>query len=215
MHQPKIILLCAYRRTGKDTLLKLISSDIKNFDNLFHWDVYKSPSSTQNIPLHFPFQHISFAARLKDEASSHYGIPPVIPDDQKDIKQFTHYKTGEIVSARDIYIEWAKIKRLEDPDYWCKLSVTDINNSHDDYIIITDWRYINELSFISNLYSDILTIRLYRSDVPMPPLDVESEHNLDNYSTDLLLLKTNTQGEYEKALERYPQYKGYVYATTL
>lgn len=207
----KVIPTIAYCRTGKDTFLRILAGG-KVFKQ-FRWRVYRSPNRS-NASLTYKngstiYNRIAFADSLKREASDKYGIPLFIPDSDKDIKQFKHYKTGELVSARDIYIEWGKIRRAEDPDYWCRDALSSIKLIEDVAYVITDCRFTNEIDYTCKHFSDVVTVRLYCSDVPEPPLDIESEHNLDNYQTDLLLLPDEVEGEFDRAVKRFPQYQGY------
>lgn len=208
-HSEKVILICGYRRTGKDTFFTKLSS---NTNDLFHWRIYKHPNTLNLYIDHtLTYQRTAFADALKEEASIIYGIPIIIPDADKDIKQFIHYQTRELVSARDIHIEWGAIRRSEDPDYWCKEAFKRAAlSSNDSCCAVTDWRFTNEAGYTLDNYDNVLTVRLYRSDVPVPDSSIQSEHDLDNYRTDFLLLRDDVDGEYEKAIERFPQYIGYV-----
>jgi len=214
----QVILTCGYRRTGKDTFFtKLTGVNDKN--NLFSWRVYKHPTAThKQIDLLLPYKRIAFADSLKEEAASKYKIPVIIPDAEKDIKQFTHYQTQELVSARDIHIEWGAIRRSDDIDYWCKQGFKPYRNIRSGYfndkitevLVVTDWRFHNEAKYVLRNFQNVYTVRLYRSDVIEPDINVNSEHDLDNYLTYFLLLRDDMPNEYEKVLEKFPQYKGYI-----
>ena len=218
-HLEKVILLCGYRRTGKDTFFVKLSDNKQ--DNLFLWKIYKDPTSSRNtFDSSLKYIRTAFADSLKqDEVPAIYGIPTFVSDLDKDLKQFIHYKTGELVSARDIYIEWGTIRRASDPDYWCKAAFKrpSLEETVDSSTccVVTDWRFHNEATYMLNTYNDVLTVRLYRSDIPEPDVTIESEHSLDNYRTDFLLLRDNMEGEYEKVIEKFPQYAGYVSCGTI
>lgn len=209
----KILQICGYRRTGKDKFYDIISGNCDN--NRFKWRIYRDPDENRSFVESGKIKYVkkSFASELKNEASSVYNIPAKISDNDKDLKQFKHYKTGQLVSARDIYIEWGKYRRSQDINYWCeKVLVSIISENIDDTLryIITDWRFLNEDNYIANKYHDRMTIRLFRSDVPIPDKNEESEHQLDNYKTDFLLIRDDLNDEFGKAIEIFPQYKEYI-----
>jgi hypothetical protein len=205
----KILLVCGYRRTGKDSLCNILAGETVHAR--FAWRIYKHPDK-----LDFPrdkgtrFCRTGFADTLKKEASVEYGIPLVISDSDKDVKQFTHHQTGAIVSARDIYIEWGAIRRSQDPDYWCKVAFDAIEDTTSTVCVVTDWRFPNEAEYVIRNFSEVVSARVYRSEVPEPPSNIESEHALDNYSTDFLLIQDGLEEEFEKAVKRFPQYCNYV-----
>lgn len=60
-------------------------------------------------------------------------------------------------------------------------------------------RYRNECRYVLNNSREVLTIRLYCSDVPEPHANIDSEHD-----SDFLLLRDGIEGEFEKASERFP-----------
>lgn len=202
----QVILLCGYRRTGKDTLYQKLS---RTDTTGFLWTIYQHPDRV-SVPFPSESKYIrsAFADALKVEAGRIYDIPETIPDANKDIQQFIHYKTGALVSARDIYIEWGACRRAEDPDYWCKTALSMVNAADDDWIVVTDWRFANESNYVIANCAKTITCRLYRSDIVEPEATIESEHQLDPYLTDLLLVRNST--EFDLAVNRFPQYRGYV-----
>ena len=240
MSQAKVILICGYRRTGKDTFFNKLSSGSP--EHLFRWRAYKKSPDIKIVedpPL--TYNRISFGDFLKEEAAIVYGIPRDIPDDEKDVKQFNpRYNnreiggkcestehTGTLLSPRDIYVEWGAIRRSQDPDYWCREAFipherlfrgdtgSDKASSNRDCYVVTDWRFRNESRYVMARFSDVLTVRLYRSEVPEPDPNIESEHDLDSYCTDVVLLRDNIDGEFDKMVEKFPQYTDYLPYETL
>ena len=202
-----VTLVCGYRRTGKDTLYEIITN---NENPLFHWQIYEHPLLREERFYGWnKYKRIAFANALKQEASEKYGIPLIIPDSEKDLKQFRHYKSGELVSARDIYIEWGAERRAQNQDYWCEQALTHVPNDPNVNCIITDWRFRNEAQYAIKTFESVVTIRVWRSDVPEPSIDIESEHNLDKYRTDYLLVLDDD--EFKKAVIRFPQYANYIH----
>lgn len=200
-----LTLICGYRRTGKDYLFGKLSTKTPA-----SMRIYKNPLvTTYNITNYNNFVRIAFADILKQEASGLYDIPTGIFDDEKDVKCYEHYRTGEMVSARDIYNEWGQIRRNEDPDYWCKLALRDVTTNRDINYIVTDWRFRNELEYGREHFPTLITARVYRSQVEEPPNNVISEHDLDHLATDLLITLDNDE-EFISAVKRFPQYRNYI-----
>lgn len=226
MYHHAVTLICGYRRTGKDSLFHILSSNSRvNLNNSgalggslvnlnnpgASWIVYKNPNIQHSLST-YPDSNIkyirtAFADALKQEVSEQYNIPINISDSDKDNKQFTHYKTGELVSARDTYIEWGQIRRSQNLNYWCAAAFKPIPNEPNINCVVTDWRFPNELSYTKSHCNRVITARVYRSAVPEPPMSEISEHSLDSYATDFLLV---IDGEFDLAVARFPQYSGYV-----
>jgi len=76
--------------------------------------------------------------------------------------------------------------------------------------VVTDWRFANELHCTNDMFTNVITARVYRKDVPEPPINLESEHSLDNYVTDYLLL--SSPDEFNDTVKKYPQYAEYTYS---
>ena len=205
----KVYLICGYRRTGKDSLCTALLNN--NPESHHKWRIYKHPKCIDKYfdpTCDTKYLRTGFADALKEEAAKQYGIPVTIPDSDKDNKQYVHYRSGDIVSARDIYIEWGALRRLQDEDYWCKAAFNTNNTDINGYIV-TDWRFTNEHAYTSKKY-DVTTVRVYRSEVPEPQSDIKSEHDLDDFCTDFLLIPDDIQDEFEKAVARFPQYKDHI-----
>ena len=194
-----INLITGYKRTGKDTLIKML-----NGQEAFNWIVYVHPNSPNRFIIE-PNDRISFADKLRQEVNDILNIPdPIDYDAYKE----TIIRDGK--TYRDFLIEHAAKRRNEDVNYWLNKATDWDNINSNSKISITDWRYPNELEFLNKLkHLTVTTIRLYRSEVPIPPANVSSEHQLDDILTDFLFVSPN-KGEFEKACLLFPQYKDYV-----
>jgi hypothetical protein len=193
LNMPHIILVCGYRRTGKDAFYNILTGK----DTEHHWLIYKHSSNNKSLNHGPDLDKQSFANALKQECFDLYSIPLEILDVDKDKRLFD----GR--SARDYYILHAALRKQQSIDYWC--SKLEINSD----TMITDWRFNHELEYIGNRHNTT-TIRLYRSCVFEPAADITSEHELDLHLTDMLLV-TN-EDDFTLALQRFPQYQGYTFA---
>ncbi len=206
-HIMKVLLLCGYKTTGKDSIFIKITQNVG-----YQWRVYSS--CDVNLKEFSNASRLAFADLLKHEVSCQYNIPSYIPDSEKEKKQFVH--DGVLVSARDLYIKWANIKRDEDIDYWVKKAYDNVDEEQN--IIVTDLRQHNELNYThhSKLFNNITTMRLFRSEVPIPPLNISSEHQLDDLVTDIICIPEQYDDElnareFELCIQQFPQYNNYTY----
>lgn len=185
-----LVLICGYMRTGKDALCSSLMG-IKRFN----WRIY---SKGERLYPNSDYKRFAFADKLKKEAAFVYSIPVDIKD--KDYPGFQ--VNGKKCSARDLYIEWAKHRKNTDSNYWCK----DILKQ--SKCIVSDWRFLNELDFITIRFSNIATVRVFRKDVPIPPLSAATEHELDKELTDFLVVPDDDL-EFISVIKHFPQYNGY------
>lgn len=186
----KIYLITAWRTTGKDTLYKQL---INISDIPWNWNLPKALFDT-NI------KRYAFADELKKYVANKLGIDSNMNFDE--IKN----KIYEGKTFRDHLIDDSKeIKKL-DENYWCKKLFKKVEEDNfQGSIFITDWRFYHEYDYIKSLNKyEIITLRLYRSSVPIPSLELESEHNLDDYKTDYLLI--DEESTLEDCLSKFPQY---------
>lgn len=188
-----ITLVCGYRRTGKDTLYSMVNEGVK-----FNWIVYSNKFSEINMK---KCVKISFSDTLRNEVEKLYKISK--PHDYDNVKDLP-ICNGR--SYRDILIEHAALRLDQNKYYWVE-NAHDWNNNNIN-VMVCDFRYKHEYEYIEKSGNDIMTIRLFRSEVEIPGKDVTSEHGLDDFLTDYLFV--TSEEEFEKAVEIFPQYKNFV-----
>jgi len=220
-----ILLICGYRGTGKDTLYKQLGS------KEFNWVIY-----APNKDIKFnnkDYQRMASASYLK------YEIWQLLVTDQfKDYTRFEQiidiYKDQPLVEFKGVYnpqsittedetktlrrllIDYAMAKRQEDPIYWIKNGMHNLISKYgpNTDIAVTDWRFNNEYQYCKDNLSNshqITTVRVFRKDVPIPDANEISEHELDHYPTDFLLVSiTNPESDFAAAVKLWPQYRDYV-----
>ena len=185
-----IHLVCGYKRTGKDTLVKMFNNEEK-----FDWVVYSAGNHLDVVPV----VRVGFADKLRQEVNQVLNIR-----EDMDYDTFKEVVVRDDKTYRDILIEYAAYRRDQDVDYWVKQSL-DKFIPYKNYMV-TDWRYPNEVEFLQKR-GFVTTIRVFRSEVPIPGKDVISEHSLDNECTDFLLI--SPQDNFEEVCKLFPQYKNY------
>jgi hypothetical protein len=163
--EKKVILICGYKTTGKDSLFqKLIGN------NTYNWFVYKR----NEVP--------NLSELIKDKKLSRYGFADEL---KKEVGIFSENKE----EVRHLYIQYANERRSEDINYFCrKVYIKMLDDSDNDIFIITDFRFYNELYYMCARFSKCYTIRIFRKEVEIPDINIESEHQLDDLLTDYLLI---------------------------
>jgi hypothetical protein len=167
-----VIFITGYRRMGKDTLYKQLCGKIP-----FNWIIYRYKDVSKTFPPIKSYKRVAFADELKREVIEYYKLPYTL----EEVEKIKDERILYTLTFRDLCIELSKEKRKLDTNYW----INKVRNLVDDNTIITDWRYPNEL-YIND--SNTITIRVHRHNVPIPDLSIESEHALDGYKTDFLLV---------------------------
>lgn len=160
----------------------------------------------------------AFADVLKKETHRWLGfqgdIPALAFEKVKDTLTARDPESGNAATLRQHYINYGQARRRENPFAWAAPVAAQIHRDlYIDYPgpcpvdITTDWRFDNELEPRDRPPS---TIRLYREEVKVAPVladrNTDSEHNLDNYLTDYLLVPP---GQFAAALKAFPQYANY------
>ena len=156
----QILLLSGYARSGKDSVANLLEEECG-------------------------FHRFAFADALKEMVAAVTGIPVVMFHSlQKDTVAPGFSKT-----YRDLLIEIADQKRAIDPDIFSRIVATQIVENDSDRIVISDWRYKREESFLrSTLDPAVYHIqrgRVRRSTVI--PSEKPIEHDLDGEPMDLII----------------------------
>ena len=203
------ILVCGYKRTGKDTLFCILTG-LKNdekYNN--YWCVYSRKEFDVSIfqdHSRSDFSRVAFADPLKEYVRMKYHLSAdAFDDDKKEKKEIDIGEEG-FVSPRDLLIRNSKHQQ------WHEIATQDKTTSACNFVV-TDWRFRCEYEHILKI-SKPCTVRVFRKDVNVPPENEQSEHELDKTLTDVLLLPKD---ELETCLELFPQYKdkGFVFRGTI
>jgi hypothetical protein len=202
-NSPIVHLITGYRGTGKDQLHVNLTAGIKPLGyevyavNRNHCEILMIPSRTR----------VGLADALKLEVHQQLRDNGVNLPPHADKTMLVNDRT-----LRELYIEHGTLQRRQNPDHWVTMAADQIAGLNcSGCIDITDWRYLNELTYLRERFP-VVTTRIYRSDVPIPPADVESEHNLDLVLTDVILVPSN---DVDDCLQLFPYYADYYHVMNL
>jgi hypothetical protein len=102
---------------------------------------------------------------------------------------------------RQILIDEALYLRNIDPLIFAKYCCQDIKNSYSqNKIVITDWRYPNELELMKQTFSEykITTVHVMRKEQHVTPVNDISEHQLLDYKKDFILINNMDDTIYQE-----------------
>lgn len=200
-----ITLICGYRTHGKDFFFKKLDNKVNNKFICLYQDE-KKLNHFKKLKNH---KRIAFADCLKQDLEKIDKI-----EENKDKKVYRKNINNDYIidinpefSGRDIYIDYAKSMKEKDINYWVKRAIfnLDINCSN----IITDWRFQHEYDYMIENSKNILTIRIFNFEKVIPCKNVESEHDLDNFSTDFLIIPFEQIENLENIYKIFPNYSEY------
>lgn len=181
-----IILVSGFRGMGKDYFYELLTKEVELSHYYAIWNY-----SNKSIPIG-EYNLIKFATSLKDEVSSILDITIDELNERKELPLNKDYKwkLKSISNAkyRHVLIDCAEYNRSIDEDYYVKEAA---NLCRRDKInVITDLRYENESKIAKYIDEEckIITIRVHRDNVTVPPKSYVSEHYITDMKPDILLL---------------------------
>lgn len=199
----KIILVCGYTKTGKDTVCNQFS---RSSSIPFNWNIYKNSfkRDIRDLILNHTFIRRASADAVKKSHCSTYNLDINMIEEEKD-KLFIDGKTH-----RDFLKELATIERSKYIDVWINKSTSDLVYDHTskNIVVITDWRFENEWYYVYNMFppDSIITIRLFSPIIPIPDQSIISEHELDNWTTDYIFVR---DGDLNDVVMIFPQYENF------
>lgn len=179
------------------------------FSSIHYYVFGKSMSSTFTYVFETQNRDKSaFARPLKDDVHKNLGIShlsdseaellkdKIFPLNEKENGKYMNggskpndgRKKERKMTLRDHYIKHAKAMRKIDDNYWVKRACTPNRMLKCDVMDFTDHRFTNESMYYENVYGRIVTCRLFRSSVPIPDKSVASEHSLDDFETNFLIV---------------------------
>lgn len=199
MSDTNIIMITGYRGSGKDTLNKQLSgtSHIP-----FNWIIYANPEVDKPFPHYLKARRVAFADILKDEVIASLGN--ILPEGfDRDRDKEMMLSTGK--TFRQHCIDTAMSARAVNVDHWSTKAMSQVKPG--ESIVITDWRFQNEIKYCAR-FGSVTSIRVFRRSVPVPPADDRSEHDLDHEVTDFLLV--TSEDDFNSACSLFPQYSSFV-----
>lgn len=179
----RLVVLIGYRRTGKDTIADTLinGGDVREL-----YPKYLTTLPKLNRPI-----KIALADKLKEDVRDMLGYPITEENKDKKLEVFpSGFNLTDDSTNRDVLIQHGMNMRKIDENYWINI-VLDKINKYDGDVIVTDCRFKNEVDIFKALKDmDVVTVRLFRNSVTIPPYNLPSEHELDKYHADHLLCDT-------------------------
>ena len=158
----QILLLSGYARSGKDSVANLLEEE-------------------------HGFRRFAFADALKEMVAERTGIPVSLFHSLQ--KDSLIGLPGSSKTYRDLLIEVADKERAVDPDIFSRIVAAQIRESGADRVVISDWRYKREETFLRSWLDPAIYLvrrgRVVRSSVT--PSDTPIEHDLDGEPMDIVI----------------------------
>lgn len=200
-------MVCGYRRSGKDTLFMQIR-DIQNGTKStipFNWVIYRNTECQRTFLTkdESAISRIAFADAVKTTVKeTHTNLPPNVDDIKDQPLDVIDGKT-----FRQLCIKVGLEGRHRDPDLWCRNALKSLDRNCN--YIVTDWRFRNEYTYACHEF-DVISVRVFRRSVELPPKDELSENDLNTAITDFVLIPSEEEQEEWRALiNLFPFYHNY------
>lgn len=211
---PLVMLIAGYRRTGKDTFGLGLSKG--SFEH--KWMVFSENPNGFFIDNEL-VQHKKIFSLFKDAVRVAFAdeLRRILLVDLSlgnnynfEVNKDTAIVKGKLI--RQHLIDVGTLGRMMDAECWSKKTLVPhfyIGNisSPRKPVICTDWRFINENISATQANVSTITLRLYRSTIPIPALGIESEHNLDSCKT--MYLITPDYHHFNEAIKMWSFYSNY------
>ena len=145
------------------------------------------------------YKKLSFAYPLKIMASQKYDIPLSVFNTQSGKSTVIDMLNTGKVTPRMLLVDLAKKLRKEDNEIFVKKTLGKIHLNRHKNIVIPDFRYGVEFDYLREFCTthEVITSKIIRFD--KPPLDIESERQLDNFRPDITI---KNDGDLDVLLEK-------------
>lgn len=190
------LLISGYRQHGKDYFYNsLINGNINE-----EYDIYLNENSYISCLAILNFSkkryvRIAFADILKEYLAGVFGMDVNELNGMKSIQISAEHRSkylGELPNKstyRDAMIHLGLYMRNKGgEDFWVNAAVDSIKIGDTEIPIVTDFRFPSEIKYGELTRRRVITLRVHRNDVEIPPLNDISEHSLDNYPFDLIAI---------------------------
>lgn len=193
-------MITGYKGTGKDFLhSKLLSGQLMfsrhlPFGNPVYL-VFSNSAEKLTVLCNGTARHrFAFADTVKDIVHKKYG------DGEKNV-------------MRHLYKHEAELAKLTKSTIWADIVFEKIGVMESRIADITDFRFPIEYETALHSGRNVITTRIFRSEVPIPPQEDTTEHALDEFVTDILILPWFDN--FNTVLRLFPQYCNHVFSGTL
>lgn len=218
--QQQLTFVIGYKSVGKDTFIEdLQNSKLRQCHNAddAKWTVYSKRDNLAILKLlDGEIKRYSFADALKIKTHDFLKLKGCSFNTFDEVKETAEFQNPtnplERKTIRQFYIDLGQQEKLKNANVWTQIVHDAIYKDQltQKHIkpIISDFRFKNEIL----IPKQTTTVRLFRKQVPIPPfaesLKIDSEHNLDDFESDYLLLPPG-QEEFDAAIELFPQYANF------
>lgn len=217
IEQPPVVFLHGYQRTGKDGFADFLAGKSSQWEH-FH-ALYKSDDRKRLLKysvlgredqdwLRLSFagavrrtaevEHAEFLAYMRQKHGTDYDLLKSIVYDGPDER----YRDRTL---RDLLIEIGMRGRSVHPDFWVKDVLRQATAAPDRPVVITDFRFPNEIQCFQDINRPVISIRLFRASVPTPADSMQAEHDLNDYEPDFIIMPLENAFQEQCALvARFP-----------
>lgn len=204
---PIFVLVSGWKTSGKDTVcMSLQSGTFKH-----EWCVFVPQEAGTGNTKDFEWLEANalcapierFAKTIRVLLATRFKLPADYDwDAKKDVDVFD----GKLL--REHMKELGSYGRTIEPGYWAKMLLKQYKHTNKNIkvVLVADNRFLDEIDACKRV-TEVYTVRVFREDVPVPPLTDRTEHGLDNCLADFLLVPTMQQ--FQKLCQILPGYSKY------
>ena len=150
----------------------------------------------------YGYKQFSFADSLKKIVAEKYNIPLDLFYSQEGKKMIYNNNNYYNITYRQLLIDEALKLKEDDPDIFAKHCSDSINNMHSiimHRIVITDWRFNNELEVLKQYFPDakIIPVHVIRTNQIKSPIDDISEYHLMDRKDDITIINNMDNSIYD------------------
>jgi hypothetical protein len=147
----------------------------------------------------YGYKQFSFADSLKKIVSEKYNIPLELFYSQEGKKMIYNNNNYNNITYRQLLIDEALRLKETDPDIFAKHCSNSISNNSMKRIIITDWRFNNELDVLKQKFPNakIIPVHVIRTNQIKSPIDDISEYHLMDRKDDITIINNMDNSIYD------------------
>ena len=213
---PRVLFISGFKRTGKDCFARhLVAGKFQ-----YRWELFSPEDGHTEFPFH-DFLHapiVAFSDALRLMVYTCLGLKN---DYDYETNKENHIVPGGTYTLRSAMIDVGSGGRKSDVALWAKLAFVQFfvensatkNDAAPKYVVCSDHRFQGEYTMSRYAGIEAVSARLFRSQVQVPNKSIESERDLDRFTTGFLFL--GSIDDYESACALWPQYRCFKHVGTI